>query len=40
MLSGPPDRAPLPDDLRVPLEASSSTSPAGALPFYPSTSVS
>ena len=40
VLSGAPDRAPLPDDLRVPPEASSSTSPTGAPPFDPSTSVS
>ena len=33
---GAPDRAPLPDDLRVPLEASSSASPARAPPFDPS----
>ena len=40
VLSGAPDRAPLPDDLRVPLEANSSTLPAGSLPFDPPTSVS
>ena len=40
MLSGAPDRAPLPDDLRVPPEAISSALPAGALPFDPPTSVS
>ena len=40
VLSRAPDRDPLPDDLRVPPEASSSASPAGALPFDPSTSVS
>ena len=34
------DRAPLPDDLRVPPEASSSALPVGAPPFDPSTSVS
>ena len=40
VLSGAPDRAPLPDDLRVPPEASSSALPTGALPFDPSMSVS
>ena len=30
-----PDRAPLPDDLRVPSEASSFALPFGALPFDP-----
>ena len=40
MLSGGPDRAPLPSDLRVLLEASSSTSPAGVPPFESSTSTS
>ena len=40
VLSGAPDHAPLPDDLRVPLEASSSALPAGSLPFDPLTSVS
>ena len=40
VLLGAPDRAPLPDDLWVPPEASSSTSPVRALPFDPSTSVS
>ena len=35
VLSGAPDRAPLPDDLRVPLEASSPAFLAGALPFDP-----
>ena len=39
VLSGAPDRAPLPDDLQVPLEASSSALPAGTLPFDPPTSV-
>ena len=39
VLSGALDRAPLPDDLWVPPEASSSASPAGALPFNPSTSI-
>ena len=38
-LSEAPDRAPLPDDLRVPLEASYPTLPAGALPFDPPTSM-
>ena len=33
-----PDRAPLPDDLRVPPEASSSALPVGALPLDPSIS--
>ena len=40
VLSGAPDRVPLQDDFRVPLEPSSSTLPAGAPPFDPSTSVS
>ena len=40
VLSGAPDRAPLPDDLRVPPEASSSASPVGAPPFDPSTFIS
>ena len=40
MLSGGPDRAPLPGDLRVLSEASFSASPAGVPPFYSSTSVS
>ena len=35
-----PDRAPLPSDSRVPLGASSSTSPAGAAPFNSSPSAS
>ena len=35
VLSGAPDRAPLPDDLRVPPEASSPTLPTGALPIDP-----
>ena len=39
MLYGALDRAPLPDDLRVPQEASSSALPVGALPFDPLTSV-
>ena len=39
VLSEAPDRAPLPDDLRVPLEASSSTLPIRALPFDPPASV-
>ena len=34
-----PDRAPLPDDLRGPPEASSPALPAGALPFDPPASV-
>ena len=34
------DRVPLPDDLRVPLEASSPALPAGAFPFDPLSSVS
>ena len=40
VLSGAPDHAPLPDDLRVPPEAISFASPSGAMPFDPSTSVS
>ena len=40
VLSRAPDRAPLPDDLRVPPKASSSALPAGALPFDHPTSVS
>ena len=40
MFSGAPDCAPLPGDSRVPLGASSSASPAGALPFDSSTSSS
>ena len=40
VLSRPPDRAPLPDDLRVPPEASSSALPAEARPFDPSIFVS
>ena len=40
VVSGSPDRAPLPVDLRVPPEANSSTLPAEALPFDPFTSVS
>ena len=39
VLSGALDRAPLPDDLRVPPEASSFALPAGALPFDPPDSV-
>ena len=39
VLSGVPDRVPLPDDFWVPLESSSSTLPAGAPPFNPFTSV-
>ena len=39
VLYGAPDHAPLPDDLRVPSEANSSTLPIGALPFDPPTSV-
>ena len=35
-----PDRAPLPADSRVPLGASFFASPAGALPFDSSPSVS
>ena len=35
-----PDRAPLPGDSRVPPRASSSASPAGALPFDSSPSTS
>ena len=35
VLSRAPGRAPLPVDLRVLLEASSSALPVGALPFYP-----
>ena len=40
MLSGAPDRAPLPSDLRVLPEASSSASPTGVPPFDSSTSSS
>ena len=40
VLYGALDCAPLPDDLRVPPEASSYALPAGAPPFDPSTSVS
>ena len=40
VLSGAPDRASLPGDPRVPLEASSSTSPVGAPPFDSSTLAS
>ena len=40
VLSGATDRAPLPDDLRVPPEAISFASPIGAPPFDPYTSVS
>ena len=40
VLSRAPDRAPLPDDLRVPPEASSSALPSRAPPFDPSISVS
>ena len=40
VLSGAPDCAPLTDDLRAPLRASSSASPVGAPPFDPSTSAS
>ena len=40
VLSGAPDRVPLPNDFRVPLESSSSTLPAGAPPFHPFTFVS
>ena len=40
VLSGGPNRAPLPSDLRVLSEASSSTSPAGVPPFDSSTSAS
>ena len=39
VLSGAPGRTPLPADLRVPPEASSSALPAGALPFDPPASV-
>ena len=39
MLSGAPDPAPLPDDLQVPLEASSPTLPVGALPSDPLASM-
>ena len=39
VLSRAPNRAPLPDDLRVPPEVSSSALPAGTLPFDPPTSV-
>ena len=35
MLSGPLDRAPLPNDLQVLLESSSPTLPTGALPSDP-----
>ena len=40
MFIGAPDRAPLPDDPRVPPEASPSASPAGAWPFDSSTFAS
>ena len=40
VISGAPDRAPLPGDLRVLPKASSSASPAGVLPFDSSTSAS
>ena len=39
MLFRAPDCAPLPDDLRVPPEASSHALLAGALPFDPYASV-
>ena len=39
VLSMAPDRAHLPDDLRVPPGASSPTLPTGALPFNPPASV-
>ena len=39
VLSGAPDRASLPDDLRVPPEASSFASPIGAPSFGPSASI-
>ena len=39
VLSRAPDRAPLPDDLRVPPEASSPALPTGALPFDSPASV-
>ena len=39
VLSRASDRAPLPDDLRVPLEASSHALPAEALPSEPLASV-
>ena len=39
MLSGAPDRAPLLDDLRVPMEASSHALPARALPSESPASV-
>ena len=40
MLLGALDHAPLPDDLQVPPEASSSALPIGAPPLDPSISVS
>ena len=40
VFSRAPDRAPLPGDSRVPPEASSSASPAGAPLFYSSISAS
>ena len=40
VLSGAPDRAPLPGDLRVLSEVSSSASPVGVPPFDSSTSAS
>ena len=40
VLSGAPDHAPLPGDLWIPSEASSSTSPTRASPFDSSTSAS
>ena len=39
VLFGPPNCAPLPDDLQVIPKASSPALPAGTLPFNPSTSV-
>ena len=39
VLSGAPDHAPLPDDLRVPSEASSFAPPVGAPSFGPPASV-
>ena len=40
VLSGASDHAPLPDDLRVPLEVNSPTLPARALPYDPPASMS
>ena len=39
VLSGASDRDPFPDDLRIPLKASSLALPVGALPFNPPASM-